>query len=758
VANFVPEMHDLGKLCKELRAVPTIDGQLVDPHTHTGPSFSNVDWTKWGVEEPTTGTWAAICHHGDPAYRQLPDQGTAEELEKARSVFLTVLADHLAATAGRALGDEIKEQFEKREEVHRLWNPGFAVALKAAPLPVADEKALRQALTLVADSEKDFADYQRKYGANMRVCPEDKDAARRVTSLLSHLELTGKFYRVLDGVVTLLDGPPRLAMDGVEVTKVRKAEAQWVGRLVRATVQFHQQPVRPADLGIFDRWRDCQVEFARAYPDHLLFASGDTLWLFLPGPDTPSLKETLTIFTSQGFYVESETRTAPLNQLGVWLSEALQRQIRPDLEAQREETVQQLAKLEKKIADWDQRYRELGEQIKLTPGPERQALIEERKRVGQQQREAPTVKKTKEQILETLEAALKQTERPELVAEAFYSQDILEAPFFDPPLCEICQMRPGEAVEVAATTDYLCPQCQALRQGGFRQRDLRDWLEQGRGDVLWVRVVLDGEALEPTVEALFGVYVDGLKTQGGEGLERGQRAAMRANLRMPALLRDFVGDYQALLEEMGHFLKGLGDPKRFAALTTDTWVLPVKNGSQLYDVLARYEKLVEAYFPALVPGQKEKPPVEISIRLGMSLGPAKYPFYQHWRYISAPPQPVSVRVVGKEPLEVGLAGLRALLAAAVHTGERDASQGRTYLHKLSGIERRSGNTALALAVFLSDLADRSIPSILADLKEPLKTGTLQMGDILAWEKIITWGKKGVARKKTGRKEGRRTGR
>lgn len=753
MADFVPEMHDLGKLCDKagLQTIPTTDGD-VDPHTHTGPSFSNVDWTKWGIEEPTTGTWAAICHHGDPAYRQLPDQGTAEELEKARAVFLTVLADHLAATAGRALGDEIKEQFEKREEVHRLWNPGFVVALKAAPLPIADEKALRQALTLVVDSDKDFADYQRKYGANMRVCPEDKDAARRVTSLLSHLELTGKFYRVLDGVVTLLDGPPRLAMDGIEVTTVREAEAQWMGRLVRATVQFHQQPVRPADLGIFDRWRDCRVEFARAYLDHLLFASGDTLWLFLPGPDTPSLKETLTMFTSQGFYVESETRTAPLNQLGVWLSEALQRQIQRDLERQREETLRRLAELEEKIPEWEERYRELGEQIRLTAGPERQALIEERIRIDRERKEAP---EREEESLVALELLLKQIEQPELAAEAFYPQDILNAPAFDPPLCEICQMRPGEAVEVAATTDYLCPQCQALRQGGFRQRDLRDWLERGRGDVLWVRAVLDGEALEPTVEALFGAYVDDLKTQGGGDLEREQRAAMRANLRTPALLRDFVGDHRALLEEMGRFLEELGDPRRFAALTADTWVLPVQSGWQLYEVLAQYGKLVEAYFPALVPGQKGKPPAVIPIRLGMSLGPAKYPFYQHWRYISDPPEPVSVRVVGKEPLEVGLAGLRALLAAAVHTGERDASRGRTYLHKLSGIERRSGSTALAQAAFLSDLYDprekRRIPPMLAGLEESLKARTLRMGDILTWEKIITWGRKGAARAKKRRK-------
>ena len=43
MANFVPEMHDLGRLCHKtgLQAIPTTKGD-VDPHTHTGPSFSSI--------------------------------------------------------------------------------------------------------------------------------------------------------------------------------------------------------------------------------------------------------------------------------------------------------------------------------------------------------------------------------------------------------------------------------------------------------------------------------------------------------------------------------------------------------------------------------------------------------------------------------------------------------------------------------------------------------------------------------------------
>lgn len=122
MTEFVPEMHDLGKLCDKagLETVPTTNGDKVIPHKHGVPSFSNIDWTRWGVQEPTTGTWAAICHHGDSAYHKLPEQGTVQELERHRSVFLTILADHLAATAGRVLDEEIKRVRAEKEAVYRL--------------------------------------------------------------------------------------------------------------------------------------------------------------------------------------------------------------------------------------------------------------------------------------------------------------------------------------------------------------------------------------------------------------------------------------------------------------------------------------------------------------------------------------------------------------------------------------------------------------------------------------------------------------
>lgn len=746
--KFVPEMHDLGKLIKRGWHRLTTDGKALRVHTDRGPSFDNLDWAALNLEKVSfdNATWFGIVYHMDKTTKWVRDlseplpEDIAIGIEDRVRLFLTIIADHLAATTGRALGEKEKKVGPEEAEVYRLWNPDFAADLKAElkikPVPIDDDEALRKAIELVKN-ETDWDGYLEEYGPSMQICAEDKDAARRVTSLLSHSELLGKFYRVLEGAVQLLDNPPRLVL-GETATKVggaEGAEAKWVGRLVRATVKFHQQPVRPADVGIFDHLRGCHKAFAQAYPDNLLFASADTLWLFLPGRDEPKLANVLKEYGEAGFYVECEMRTDTLGRLGVWFSEEVAAQVKQDLERQRWDTEQRIEELAEQITMLEEHYRALGLQIRETAGDQRQQLIDERKRVRREQGDVERAKKELAENLGALEEV--NVEEPELSSAAFYPRDIRRA--LDPPICEICQMRPGEPVQFGTTTDYLCSRCQEIRKGGFRQRELGKWLEEGRGRVLWLQIGLDARQLERTVARLFGDYVDAIKDKG-KPLSEGARAQMKANLRMPALLRDFVADYQILLGEMGSFLRGLGDPKYFASLTADTWVLPVRRGRQVDQILREYQALMKRHFPELVDGLGKVP-----ICLGMSIGPAKYPFYQHWRYISDPPDVVSVRLVGSASLEVGLEGLWELLAVDLHAHDKqdrqvgwEAYQGRTYLHRLAAIEQRSGSTGLVTATFLSEMG-RKVPRPLREFKEALEAKKLRMGDILAYYKLMSFG-------------------
>lgn len=675
MSGFVPEMHDLGKLCdkKSLGGVPTTDGKPVRVHIHGRrpkkgvpvpnlSAFANVKWDAWGIDEPTSDTWAVVCHHGNPAYRDLPDTAIPD-LDQRRRVFLTVLADHLAATVGRAVA---RGQASVNETVVSvLWQRERG---RAEPVPIRTPAELERALNLV-DSASSLEAFEARYGDDMRRVPEDKNALRSVTSLLSHLVLTGKFCRLLENATTLgsdEQGRPCLVMGEWSARSTEEAESTWRGRLIRAEIRFHQQPARVGDLNVFERLQQAHMAFAEDYPDHLLFRSANTLWLFLPGAGEegqPDLHELLRPYTDAGFYALCQVQERALRNLGVWMTE----------EAREEMT----------------------------------------------------------EVLAEGQSSTRVSHRHRLEWESVYPADIEAS--FEPPICDICQTRQAQAYPYATATDYLCPLCKEIRDQGIEQR----WLED-EPMVAWIRVALDPDALDRTIVRLYSAYVDRLRL--GPKTKQA-KDGIKASLRMPALLRDFTQDLSTLWDQFASLLWQMGG-ERFFPLADDAWVLPVKQGAQVYTILAEYGALLEEFFPALL----EVEAGVLPLRLGLSLAPAKYPFYQHWRYLDPPPAPVSVHVVGKEPLEVSLNGLRALLAVELQAREgdrgREARQGRTYLHNLSGIERRSGSAALALAAFLGDLDDpsrkRSIPPMLHGLREPLTEGWLRMSDVLAWEKLTTF--------------------
>ena len=151
--NFVPEMHDLGKLIKRDWRHLTTDGKALKVHTQKGPSFSNLNWEALKLKRlPFDNvTWLAIVYHMDKETKWVRDLALppdiAISIEDRVRLFLTILADHLAATTGRALGKG--ERYEATEDtVYRLWHPKFAAALKP-PVPITDEKKLCKAFELV---------------------------------------------------------------------------------------------------------------------------------------------------------------------------------------------------------------------------------------------------------------------------------------------------------------------------------------------------------------------------------------------------------------------------------------------------------------------------------------------------------------------------------------------------------------------------------------------------------------------------------
>jgi hypothetical protein len=410
---FVPELHDLGKLiAPDISGIPTTDGELM---RHGRGAFGDINWQAWGVAEPTTLTWAAIRHHHDDGrgrtndWRVLPSE-VGPDWPTRVAVFLVTIADHLAATTGRALGERQPSLGRGPGDVYCLWRPGMAQELGASPFPIRDGKELQRALELVRRPRQSFESYRQAYGHSMMVRAEDMEQARGVTSLLSHLTLVGQYYRVLSEAVGVDTDMPGLSLAGQTANTVRAAERKWVGRLVRVQVRFHQQPVRPADLGVFDRLTDCHGALEHTYPNHLLFRAGDTLWLFLPGPEPGegeaglATQSMLDVYLAQGFYAEAHIREAPLKRLGVWFSREMARDLQQGLDQDLEqEEVRIHAEMEAVQAEIQALSTRMGELVIRIPEA---ASVEERQALGEKRSQLDHRKKEKAKTLHILEGEL----------------------------------------------------------------------------------------------------------------------------------------------------------------------------------------------------------------------------------------------------------------------------------------------------------------------------------------------------------------
>ena len=86
-------------------------------------------------------------------------------------------------------------------------------------------------------------------------------------------------------------------------------------------------PARLRDLGIFERLEAALGELATDPDrrDHLLFATFQELWLFLPLEDLRPLGDVLRPVLDAGFHVDAHIREAPLTNLPEWRAHLLTR-------------------------------------------------------------------------------------------------------------------------------------------------------------------------------------------------------------------------------------------------------------------------------------------------------------------------------------------------------------------------------------------------------------------------------------------------
>lgn len=634
---YIAELHDIGKLVDW--DGPGLSGQ-VQPGSPRH-SFHNFDLLQLNISPPSSPSWWGQWSDSLKdihATGRLP-AGITEDGKSC--VLLTNIADVLAASISRAWG----KKGVVEEGLHLLWNPDFYQHAKQkgrhwAAFQSQDE--LKDMLQFI-DSCTGPQEFLDRYSNALLLTPEDKSTPLNFIPLRTHLDLTGKVFRVLRFYSRLVQkgGQIYIEYDSQEISQIREAaggrwnEAQrgkWIFRLVKCSVLFPQSMVRLQDLNVLDLRRQKIQEVVDSQgvggdierqPYAVFFHTDDFLCLFLPREKHLSLRSVLRPLWEKGFWIECEELEAELNLLtstGVRTRKQLQQKYPGG-------------------TTYGRRYLKLRH---LSIWPELDPVIV-------------------------------------------------------PPLCDLCQQRQGQEYVKDQVREWLCQSCRETREMGEPASIYAQWEEAGF-PVAWIMVSLDQKLLLSCLQRLFEVYVD--TGPGMEEVSAQNRQALKEGFRPLAAQMEFVREYEEFLQEFGATLGSLKGRDGASLLTLgETLLFPITgyleltilrlDSSEILGlVLETFVQQLQARFPECL---EDSP-----ICLCVSMGNPKYPYHEHWRFFSEPQKP-GVALCVQQP---GVRQVAITIAQYAVLKESLAGKGLShFLHRLSAVESQVGEmTALVQAL------------------------------------------------------------
>lgn len=221
--ELIPELHDCLKL------------------TILQHNFSDFD--RFLNYAPNTRTWKGVLQHHCKISKE--DHESFPAFPTDKETFLLHIADGMAANFSR------HEQGYKGETsfiLHKLWNPDAIV----------DDKRLKEDREIIEllnfyKIDPTFEEFNKKYGYILKSRPEDARTGKNITSLKTHLILTGKFYRFFMKSSTLKIGNQEITPTVEKVAELRDTKLRNCQiYLARCKFHFNQKPIRARDLNIFE--------------------------------------------------------------------------------------------------------------------------------------------------------------------------------------------------------------------------------------------------------------------------------------------------------------------------------------------------------------------------------------------------------------------------------------------------------------------------------------------------------------------------
>ena len=728
--DLKPELHDFGKIIShDIDDFPKTNQEKIVWH---GPnSFANVDWNALGRAAPTNPSWLGAVHHHDAQYASLTDSPAPDEFKA--DIVLLMIADNLAATSSRAVGEDEKNALRLGDKelhyvVQTLWNP----PQNHDPADWTPIKTKQDALELIELIRRDDAEqFRARYQTFLPNIPEEKNPPAVVTSLETHMRLVNKYYAVLKRHVHIVyEGttPRALEYNGVRVTNRAAAKSQWTFELVKGKLSFPQMPARVRDLHVFAVMeKHTRALLESKFSDYILFHTTDTLYLFLPQDGSVNLQEIFQNYLDDGFYVELEQIALPLNELTLTPKGEKGRALRQlnklkpilaSLETQRTDAEKNRSRAQKEL---DRLYKLSGD---------------ERKRWGykipQLERDVGESSRQCQDALGAIESAKNSIEYWEGKTSSKTEDRIQESSLYAEPIaagvtletdviCELCQVRP--ATRAWTTRDgllreNLCDVCYTIREQGSTQGTLADWEERAPNtQVAWVKLALDYDWAQLHIETLFEQFADELCKR--HNLSQVAIEDAKASLRSVALVADFTRAYLAFTERFHARLRTNDmDIFEWTRAAHEFCIVRLNRASDAAHILNAYRTALQECFPRAL---EESP-----VRLSISISTIKHPFFDHWRFCQKHDAVMNIQMVGRGELHLDIAQYDLLATLPVWKNEVS-----TFLHRVATIEQKTHSRILPQLELMQD--EHKLPD---EIAAALRTGKLDWREVLNFYKLV----------------------
>ncbi|MEO0273245.1 MAG: hypothetical protein ABIM30_09210 [candidate division WOR-3 bacterium] len=254
-----------------------------------------------------------------------------------------------------------------------------------------------------------------------------------------------------------------------------------------------------------------------------------------------------------------------------------------------------------------------------------------------------------------------------------------------PPLCDSCQMRQGKERVKDNIHEYLCDTCYDIREMGEPAREYAEWEEKGLR-AAWMKITLDQEDLLNTIQKLYEEYVDTHPAM--EKIPNNDKIALKESFRPLAVQMDFIEDYKSLLKAFNEQIYSIEDTDGKPLFTKESFLIPIDDyyefgifkvysGKEILAVLDLFYSLMKNYFPKCL---QYSP-----IKLSLSVAQVKYPYQEHWRFLSKPENSINLLSPGSVKLSLDLEKYNSL-REAIGGEEPGLSH---FLHRLADIERET---------------------------------------------------------------------